>query len=619
MNLRRTENKARLALAFFVLALVLTLGVGLTLYSKSQRDLAAQRLTQVKLEAILVAAQLAGNGVAISEASLGEALRRQKLKASAGLYSSDGKLLARASTLEPGVTELPFAPRAPGSRPKPEAASSTDVFVRTAGDFVVAEVAGPQESSLVIAQHKQPESSPVIFYVLSYQIVALLLGLGLVFLLVRWLLRPYHRMVEAARGSPIRASPGMSESEFVVDTFRALVEQLHANERELANLHALERRRAEKSERFSERLISNIPSGLVTIDSRGFVTSANGQGLHIFGPGSYAEADENSFPNAELRLVDQDCATFFRAAPRMVEMISECLSSGTSYRREEVELVHPDGRHLHLGLSISPITDPSHTIEGALCLMTDLTEVIDLRERMKLKENLANLGEMAAGLAHEFKNSLATIHGYVQLLDAQSETSATAAARRSTLDAALNEVKLLARLVTDFLNFARPQSLHLDKVHLGSLLEDCVQEIRPHLSQMGIELSIRGRFADLPADDSMLRRAFVNLFRNAAEAIEPQSSVKRIEVTGSIDGGKARRYAHVRICDTGSGISPQDLHNIFIPFFTTKSRGYGIGLAIVQKILVAHGGDVSVERSDSSGTVFHCRLPLAAPTIVESE
>ena len=619
MNLRRTENKARLALAFFVLALLLTLGVGLTLYSKSQRDLQNQRLTQVKLEGALVSAQLPELAREVSHATLGDVLRRHKLKAWAALYSRDGALLAKASTLDPESGDLSFAPRGFESKSDTATDSSLDVLVRTAGDFVVAEVAGPEETSLVIAQHKQTESSPVVFYVLSYQIVGLLVGLGLVFLLVRWLLRPYHRMVEAARGSPIRALPGMSESEFVVDTFQALVEQLHAKERELANLHRLERSRAEKSERFSERLISNIPSGLVTIDSRGFVTSANVQGLQIFGPGPNADGDDGSAGNGELRLVEQDCATFFRAAPRMVQMISECLTSGTAYRREEVELLHSDGRLLHLGLSISPITDPSHTIEGALCLMTDLTEVIELRERMKLQENLANLGEMAAGLAHEFKNSLATIHGYVQLLDGQTGPLTNPATRRTTLNAALNEVNLLARLVTDFLNFARPQRLNVAEVHLGTLLEECATEIRPHLSGLGIELTIGGSFARLPGDDSMLRRVFVNLLRNAAEAIEPQSSIKRIDVRGSIDDGRVRRYAHVRICDTGSGISSPDLHHIFIPFFTTKSRGYGIGLAIVQKILVAHGGDVAVERSDSTGTVFHCRLPLAAPPVVESE
>src|SRR5580704_17360449 len=108
----------------------------------------------------------------------------------------------------------------------------------------------------------------------------------------------------------------------------------------------------------------------------------------------------------------------------------------------------------------------------------------------------------------------------------------------------------------------------------------------------------------------MLRRAFVNLLRNAAEAIGPGSTEKRVDVSGVVEAGG--RSAHVRIRDTGVGIPSENLHQIFIPFFTTKSRGYGIGLALVQKILMAHGGSVAVERSDASGTTFHCRLPMAS-------
>jgi two-component system sensor histidine kinase HydH len=104
------------------------------------------------------------------------------------------------------------------------------------------------------------------------------------------------------------------------------------------------------------------------------------------------------------------------------------------------------------------------------------------------------------------------------------------------------------------------------------------------------------------------------------EAIDPLSPNKAIVITGSTDPQPEPRYAHIRIRDTGVGIAPEDLQRIFIPFFTTKSRGYGIGLALVQKILLAHGGDVTVETSDSTGTVFHCRLPLSpAPGSVESE
>jgi nitrogen fixation/metabolism regulation signal transduction histidine kinase len=465
----------------------------------------------------------------------------------------------------------------------------------------------------------QIASSPFIIYIFSYQIIALIFGLALMFFIVRGLLRPYRRMVEAAQGSPIHASSARSESEFVVETFQALIEQLQAKERELAQLHALERRRAERSERFSERLIANIPSGLVTVDSGGLVTSANAHALKILGvaQASLQPGLAKAF-GTDMVSLRIEHRSFFKMSPRLIEMISECLDTAKPFRREEVDISLPDGRIRHLGLSLTPISDASQSVEGALCLLTDITEVLELRERMKLQENLANLGEMAAGLAHEFKNSLATIHGYIQLLEAQGNASIDD--RRTTLDAALNEVRLLARLVTDFLNFARPQQLSLVQVDMRSLIEACADEVRQQLSDNDIELRIEGDFSELAVDESLLRRVFVNLFRNASEAIDPLSTEKLITVIGSADAGAGSRHAHIRVRDTGGGISPGDLHRIFIPFFTTKSRGYGIGLALVQKILMAHGGDVSVEKSDCTGTVFHCRLPLShTPPAMESE
>ena len=473
-------------------------------------------------------------------------------------------------------------------------------------------------SLALFSRSSQVGGSPILIYLFSYQILALVLGIGLVFLLIRWLLRPYRRMVEAARGSPVRASSAISEGEFVAQTFQALVEQLQSNEKELAHLHELERRRAERSERFSERLIANIPSGLITIDSKGIVTSVNAHAMKIFvSEPSSRSLQSRQIHTGELLSPIVDYRSFFGSSPRMVEMISECLDKATTFRREEVALSIPGGRARRVGLSISPICDASQNIEGALCLMTDITEVIELRERMKLKDNLANLGEMAAGLAHEFKNSLATIHGYVQLLEAQAVGTASDADRRATLDASLNEVRLLSKLVTDFLNFARPQDLNLVAIDLRAIVEASVAEIRPQLAGSPITLRVEGEFPQLAGDDSLLRRAFINLLRNAAEAIDPQSPQKAIVITGTVDGGADRRYAHVMVRDTGSGISADDLPRVFIPFFTTKSRGYGIGLALVQKIFVGHGGDVFVERSDSAGTVFHCRLPLIAshPTV----
>ena len=459
--------------------------------------------------------------------------------------------------------------------------------------------------------------SPIIVYLFSSQIIALVFGIALVFLLARWLLRPYRRMVEAAQGSPVRASAAMTEGEFVAQTFQALVERLQANEKELAGLHALERRRAERSERFSERLIANLPSGLITVDSRGLVTSVNAHAMKIFGMGEPAanSTRRRQFHTGELLSPLVDYRTFFTSAPQIAKMISESLEGAATFSREQVDVVMADGRARRVGLSVSPICDAAQNVEGALCLMTDITEVIELRERMKLKESLANLGEMAAGLAHEFKNSLATIHGYVQLVESQAAGPAPDSTRRVTLEAVLNEVRLLSKLVTDFLNFARPQDLSLVDVDLRQMIEDCAEDFQFQLQENAIELRVDGEFPVVPGDESLLKRVFINLIRNAIEAIDPLSSNKVIVITGAFDSQPEPRYGHIRISDTGSGIASEDLHRIFIPFFTTKSRGYGIGLALVQKILVAHGGDVTVETSGASGTVFHCRLPLSPPRL----
>ncbi|HKY05824.1 MAG TPA: PAS domain-containing protein, partial [Blastocatellia bacterium] len=385
MKLGAVENKARMAMALFVVALLLAAAMSLALYWQSQRELATERVKQLRLESAVVAARL---GDEISDASLKQALVASEISASATVVKPDGQVRAKVSTLDRlPPDDLPTA--------VPETSSPT-TEVRTTRGFDIIGVALDNGERLLMAKPAATNASPFVVYLFSYQIIALVFGLGILFLVVRWLLKPYRRILEAAKDSPVRVSSAMGETEFVVDTFQALVGQLQDKERELAALHELERMRADKSERFSERLIANIPSGLVAMNSRGTVTSANQYAREIFGEAKHvAQAGATHGRTGGLQELSVDYRAFFAAAPRIIPMVSECLSNGTPVRRGEVELVYADGRTLRLGLSISPITDTDQTVEGALCMMTDITEVTDLRERMKLQENLANLGEMA--------------------------------------------------------------------------------------------------------------------------------------------------------------------------------------------------------------------------------
>jgi signal transduction histidine kinase len=209
-------------------------------------------------------------------------------------------------------------------------------------------------------------------------------------------------------------------------------------------------------------------------------------------------------------------------------------------------------------------------------LLTDITEVTELREQVALKNNLESLGEMSAGLAHEFKNAIATLQGYAQLLQNME---------------LLNEVRNLSSMVTAFLNFARPQPLQLEEVPVADLIRDCADELAPLALEVDVDQSIIIR-----ADERMLRLALLNLMRNAAEAA-PEG---RVFVRA--------RESTIEVRDTGPGIPTADLQKIFIPFFTTKAKGHGIGLALAHRIVTQHGGTLTATNSPEGGAVFTIRL-----------
>ena len=170
-------------------------------------------------------------------------------------------------------------------------------------------------------------------------------------------------------------------------------------------------------------------------------------------------------------------------------MVQQCLQTGTLFRREEIEVVTSDRLPRRLGATIAPINiSPEQNERGALCLLTDITEVTQLREQVALKKNLESLGEMSAGLAHEFKNAIAALHGYVQLLQnlELDERGATVAA------SLLGEVRNLSEMVTSFLNFARPQPLQLEEVDVNELIAECAGELQQLFAQRRVELLLLG-------------------------------------------------------------------------------------------------------------------------------
>ena len=459
---------------------------------------------------------------------------------------------------------------------------------------------------------------------LSVFLVTLLISVPAVMFVPRWLLRPYRELVGEAERAPVAASrreEARDETEFVLETFQAVVAELRAQKKELERLSARASERAASAEMFSERIVASLPSGLVAFDSRGRATVVNAPARLLLPEGARAEGVE--------------AALLLHHAPDLARMVEDCLRTGRLYRREEVSAVDGDGRARKLGVTVAPIeprgalarADGQQRSEilaathqsaaqprarGALCLLTDITEVAELREAVALKRNLESLGEMSAGLAHEFKNALATLHGYAQLLERVAADERT----RAGAAALLAEVRGLTQLVTSFLNFARPRALELSEVSLGETVADCATELKNLYDERGVALSIEGDFGAASADERMLRQSLLNLLRNAAEAfgeISPpraeDSPPRRVVLRGSRERDAAGRAWHVvEIEDTAGGIAAEDLPRIFIPFFTTKHAGHGVGLALAHRVATEHGGTLAAANA-ARGAIFTLRLP----------
>ncbi len=434
--------------------------------------------------------------------------------------------------------------------------------------------------------------APILFTVF---IITLLVSVPCVVLLPRWLLRPYRQLIGEAERAPVsaRSEGARDETEFVLETFQAVVAQLRTQQRELELLSARASARAASAEQFSARIIASVPSGLVAFDAQGHATVVNAPARALLEVTDAAEG--------------QTLRSLLRIAPELADMVERCLQTGELYRREEVTATGAVQTR-RLGTTVAPIDpQPGAGARGVLCLLTDITEVAQLREALALKRNLESLGEMSAGLAHEFKNALATLHGYAQLLQKlELDEHGRAAA-----GALLHEVRSLTEMVTSFLNFARPQPLTLSVVPLAELLADCATELQPLFTERRVKLDINGTFPAVRADERMLRQAILNLLRNAAEAIEADQDERRVSIYSQRPyDAHAQTWAVVEIEDSGTGISTADLRHIFIPFFTTKAQGHGIGLALAHRVITEHGGTLTATNAQAGGARFTLRLPL---------
>lgn len=333
-------------------------------------------------------------------------------------------------------------------------------------------------------------------------------------------------------------------------------------------------------------IIDNIGTGLMTIDAEGKILQANRAALDILDP-------------IPRQIVGKDIGA---VVPNLRERLDDDVEPNQS-SRFDFQYQMPTGEKLVLELTLSPIA-AEDKIQGHILTFQDLTRFRRLESQMRQSEKMAAVGQLAAGIAHEIRNPLASISGSIQLLG--SSFTARQEEEQKLMAISLREIDRLNNLITEFLDFVRPDTLKDDPVDLNSLVREIAEmlkfnktlraEVKQDLKLSSVQM--------ISGHRDKLKQAFLNIIINAYQAMNeiPEPAVT---VTTEDRDGKVI----VKIRDRGVGIDEVGLRKIFEPFHTTKPKGTGLGLAVTHKIIESHGGRIFVESTKGVGTEFTLEFP----------
>jgi len=303
--------------------------------------------------------------------------------------------------------------------------------------------------------------------------------------------------------------------------------------------------------------------------------------------------------------------------PAIVSQIEKTLASGRSYSDYEATLAARHRQPLPAAFVTTVLLDRESAPQGVILTMRDQAGVRDLKERIRRADRLAAIGQIAAGIAHEIKNPLVGIRGAAQLLRGELKGDERTG-QAEYLDVILKEADRLNRVLEGILDFTRSKPHESGPFNIHEVLDRALLLQEAAARQHGVLLAREydPSLPDVQGSQDQLMQVFLNILRNAVEAMPGGGKLTLVtrmsDLFTSVQAdGKKHRLMVAKVTDTGAGISREHLQDIFTPFFTTKDRGVGLGLALSYQIVQEHLGTIRVESEEGAGTTFSVYLPLA--------
>ena len=347
-------------------------------------------------------------------------------------------------------------------------------------------------------------------------------------------------------------------------------------------------------EMLKENIIQNISSGLVALDEQSKIIVFNKGAERIF--------------NIDSRdAIRKDISDIIPHIMPYLKVHSPHKFSQLSYKGKE-------DQQIDLLLNISPLKEYDGSNKGKILVFQDTTRIREMEQEVKRMEDMAMLGELAAGIAHEIRNPLASISGSIQVLN-DSLSQEEAHINRRLIEIVLREVSRLDHLVNDFLQFARPQRIEIEEFELNQLIMDTLylfQNSQSWSEHLDIDTKIMSPLT-IKSDPHQLKQVFWNIFLNSSEAM-PKGGLISISAQKETDlksSSESVESVRITIEDNGPGLDPKIAKDIFQPFSTTKKNGSGLGLAIVKRLVEGLGGKVSGENLAREGTTITIILPVS--------